>query len=108
MNYYEKIRKYFGVFLLPVISTYQEPIRGWIDNLYGPTGVAAGAGTGLLRSIHCDGSISANVVPADLTINALIACAWDIANTRYIYRHYFIHRCNLLLQIVRILNNHNI
>lgn len=55
-------------------------MRGWIDNLYGPTGVAAGAGTGLLRSIHCDGSVHANVVPADLTINALIACAWDVAN----------------------------
>jgi len=79
------MKKYFEIFLLVVISTYQEPIRGWIDNLYGPTGVAAGAGTGLLRSIHCDGSVSANVVPADLTINALIACAWDIANIRYIF-----------------------
>ncbi|XP_050463960.1 fatty acyl-CoA reductase wat-like [Cataglyphis hispanica] len=65
-----------------VISTYKEPLRGWIDNLYGPTGVAAGAGTGLLRSIHCNGSVHANVVPADLTVNALIACAWDIANIR--------------------------
>ncbi|XP_076668926.1 fatty acyl-CoA reductase wat [Andrena cerasifolii] len=63
-----------------VISTYKEPIQGWIDNLYGPTGVAAGAGSGILRSIHCDGSMIANVVPGDLTINALIACAWDVAN----------------------------
>ncbi|XP_066585304.1 fatty acyl-CoA reductase wat-like [Prorops nasuta] len=65
-----------------VISTYKEPIRGWIDNMYGPTGVAAGAGTGLLRSIHCDGSIQANVVPGDLTVNALIATAWDVANLK--------------------------
>ncbi|XP_053986197.1 fatty acyl-CoA reductase wat-like [Hylaeus volcanicus] len=65
-----------------VISTYREPLRGWIDNMYGPTGVAAGAGTGILRSIHCDGSIPANVVPGDLTVNALIACAWDVANRR--------------------------
>ncbi|XP_032678741.1 fatty acyl-CoA reductase wat isoform X2 [Odontomachus brunneus] len=68
-----------------VVSTYREPVRGWIDNMYGPTGVAAGAGTGLLRSIHCDGSVHANVVPADLTVNALILCAWDTAN---------IHRLN--------------
>lgn len=27
-----------------VTSTYQEPMVGWIDNLYGPTGVVAGAG----------------------------------------------------------------
>ncbi|XP_015586810.1 fatty acyl-CoA reductase wat [Cephus cinctus] len=65
-----------------VISTYQEPIRGWIDNMYGPTGVAAGAGTGLLRSIHCDGSIHANVVPGDMAVNALIASAWDVASTQ--------------------------
>lgn len=65
-----------------IISTYREPLRGWIDNLYGPTGVAAGAGTGLLRSIHCDGSVNANVVPADMTVNALIACAWDVVNIR--------------------------
>ncbi|XP_011499624.1 PREDICTED: putative fatty acyl-CoA reductase CG5065 [Ceratosolen solmsi marchali] len=65
-----------------VISTYQEPIRGWIDNMYGPTGVAAGAGTGLLRSIHCDGSIKANVVPGDMTVNALIASAWDVASMK--------------------------
>ncbi|XP_031839104.1 fatty acyl-CoA reductase wat [Nomia melanderi] len=63
-----------------VISTFREPLRGWIDNMYGPTGVVAGAGSGLLRSIHCDGSRIANVVPGDLTINGLIASAWDVAN----------------------------
>ncbi|XP_043286816.1 fatty acyl-CoA reductase wat-like [Venturia canescens] len=65
-----------------VISTYQEPIRGWIDNMYGPTGVAAGAGTGLLRTLHCDGSMQANVVPGDMVVNALIASAWDIAEIK--------------------------
>ena len=50
--------------------------------MYGPTGVAAGAGTGFLRSLHCDGSLNANIVPADLTINALITCAWDIATQK--------------------------
>ncbi|XP_046424476.1 fatty acyl-CoA reductase wat-like [Neodiprion virginianus] len=65
-----------------VISTYQEPIRGWIDNMYGPTGVAAGAGTGLLRSLHCNGSIQANVVPGDMTVNAMIAAAWDVAEMK--------------------------
>lgn len=61
-----------------VISTYREPIKGWIDNLYGPTGVAAGAGTGLLRSLHCDGSVHANVVPGDMVVNALITSACDV------------------------------
>ncbi|CAB0029661.1 unnamed protein product [Trichogramma brassicae] len=65
-----------------VISTYEDPLRGWIDNLYGPTGVAAGAGSGLLHSIHCDGSLKANVVPGDWTVHALIASAWDVAERR--------------------------
>ena len=65
-----------------MISTYQEPIRGWIDNMYGPTGVAAGAGTGVVRSLHCDGSMKANVVPGDMTVNALIASAWEVATIK--------------------------
>ncbi|XP_033211757.1 fatty acyl-CoA reductase wat-like [Belonocnema kinseyi] len=62
-----------------VVSTANEPIPGWIDNLYGPTGVAAGVSTGILRSLHCDSEVNANIVPVDLTVNALIASAWDVA-----------------------------
>lgn len=63
-----------------MISTYKEPLQGWIDNMYGPTGVAAGAGMGFLKSLHCDGSMKANIVPGDMTVNALIASAWDVAD----------------------------
>ncbi|XP_058809405.1 fatty acyl-CoA reductase wat-like [Phymastichus coffea] len=62
-----------------VISTAFEPIPGWIDNFYGPTGIAAGVSTGLLRTMHCNPEINANIVPVDLTVNALIASAWDVA-----------------------------
>ncbi|XP_014210800.1 fatty acyl-CoA reductase wat-like [Copidosoma floridanum] len=62
-----------------VISTANEPMPGWIDNFYGPTGIAAGVATGLLRTMHCDPKKNANIVPVDLTVNALIASAWDIA-----------------------------
>lgn len=54
-------------------------ILSYIDNLYGPTGVVAGAGTGVLRTLHCDPDITANIVPVDMTVNALIASAWDVA-----------------------------
>ncbi|KAL2719271.1 fatty acyl-CoA reductase wat-like isoform X2, partial [Vespula squamosa] len=63
-----------------VISTYREPIRGWIDNMYGPIGMTVGAALGLIRSAYCDGSIKMELAPGDLTINGLIASAWDIAN----------------------------
>lgn len=51
---------------------------GWTDNLYGPTGVVAGAGTGVLRTLHCDENMNANMVPVDMACNALIAAAWDV------------------------------
>jgi fatty acyl-CoA reductase len=62
-----------------VISTAEEPIPGWIDNYYGPTGIVAAIVSGVIRAIHCDSEKVANIVPVDLTVNALIASAWDIA-----------------------------
>ncbi|XP_043685230.1 fatty acyl-CoA reductase wat-like isoform X1 [Vespula pensylvanica] len=63
-----------------VISTYKEPVSGWIDNVYGPVGITASVIIGLMRIHHCDGLVKANLIPGDLTINGLIASAWDIAN----------------------------
>lgn len=65
-----------------VVPTYQEPIRGYTDNMYGPVGIVRGLSMGLIRSFHCDGSINVGIVPGDLATNALIVSAWDIANSR--------------------------
>ncbi|XP_060533075.1 fatty acyl-CoA reductase wat-like [Cylas formicarius] len=63
-----------------VVSTYKEPIEAWISNLYGPTGVCAGAGTGVLRTLHCDPHANANLVPVDMCVNSLIASAWEVGD----------------------------
>lgn len=63
-----------------MISTYKEPIEGWIDNLYGPTGVCVGTVTGALRVMACDVNKLTDVVPADTCIAGLIASAYDVAN----------------------------
>lgn len=34
---------------------------------------------GVLGSLWCDENIFANIVPVDMTTNALISCAWDTA-----------------------------
>ncbi|XP_046837355.1 fatty acyl-CoA reductase wat-like isoform X2 [Vespa crabro] len=68
-----------------VISTYREPIRGWIDNRNGPTGITTNVFMGLMRTHHCDGSINVDFVPGDLTTNGIIASAWEIANNRKTY-----------------------
>ncbi|XP_035741476.1 fatty acyl-CoA reductase wat-like [Vespa mandarinia] len=65
-----------------VTSTYREPIQGWIDNVYGPTGITTSILMGLMRILYCDGSINMYLVPGDLTANGIIASAWEIANKR--------------------------
>jgi fatty acyl-CoA reductase len=63
-----------------VVSTRDEPVCGWIDNVYGPTGVFVGAGTGFIKTMHIDGDKIANIVPVDMAVNALIVSAWEVAN----------------------------
>lgn len=65
-----------------VIATEKEPIAGWINNLYGATGVVVGAAVGLLRTLHCRKDNVADIIPADYVINNVIVAAWDIAKTR--------------------------
>ncbi|KAK7600946.1 hypothetical protein V9T40_008387 [Parthenolecanium corni] len=62
-----------------VISTAKEPIPGWINNLYGPTGLVAAAGIGLVHTLHSNKDCKANIVPCDYVINALVAVAWYTA-----------------------------
>lgn len=65
-----------------VIGTVEEPLPGWVNNMYGPTGIAAAAGLGLLRTLHADGDKKSNVVPCDYVINAMIAAAWHTSKSR--------------------------
>jgi len=62
-----------------VISTYNEPVRGWIDNVYGPIGMIVGVGTGVLHTHHCDVTKIIDLVPVDLVVNALICSAYKVS-----------------------------
>lgn len=46
-----------------VIPTSREPVVGWIDNHFGPTGIIVGVGAGLLRVIYVDKNLNAEIVP---------------------------------------------
>ncbi|GBP82274.1 Fatty acyl-CoA reductase wat [Eumeta japonica] len=65
--------------LFSVISTASEPVTGWIDNFYGPTGIVVSAKLGLLHSLHCDPKKKADLVPGDYVVNVIIAAAWRTA-----------------------------
>ncbi|XP_012221713.1 fatty acyl-CoA reductase wat-like [Linepithema humile] len=65
-----------------ITSTANEPLTGWINNIYGAVGVVMGSGIGLLRTLHCNPDIIADIVPADYVVCNAIAAAWDTAKTK--------------------------
>ncbi|XP_072756344.1 putative fatty acyl-CoA reductase CG5065 [Anoplolepis gracilipes] len=70
-----------GIFRPAIVTPIaREPIVGWGDNLYGPVGSTLYTILGFIRIQWCDPNISANLVPVDFTVNALIASAWDVSN----------------------------
>ncbi|XP_073840124.1 waterproof [Musca autumnalis] len=66
-----------------VVTTYREPVSGWIDNMYGPCGIIVGVGSGVMRIFSGKVENKANMVPVDLCVNALLTSAWDIARNTY-------------------------
>lgn len=67
------------VSVLPVAN---EPVPGWIDNMYGPTGMLIGVAAGLIRVFHVHKDNNAEIVPVDMCVNSLLAAAWDISKTK--------------------------
>ncbi|XP_054266767.1 putative fatty acyl-CoA reductase CG5065 isoform X1 [Macrosteles quadrilineatus] len=65
-----------------VTASWKEPLPGWVDNLNGPTGLLAGAGKGVLRTIMCHREKVADIIPVDMAINLMITVAWHTATTR--------------------------
>ncbi|KAG5337722.1 FACR1 reductase, partial [Acromyrmex heyeri] len=85
----------FGIFRpAMVISSASEPLIGWIDNMYGPSGFARSLLLGIVRFHRCNGTYKANIVPVDFTVNALIASAWDISNKDQYDQFYDLYYCN--------------
>ncbi|KAL0858722.1 hypothetical protein ABMA27_011199 [Loxostege sticticalis] len=60
-----------------VTASYKEPMPGWVDNLNGPTGLLVGAGKGVIRTMHCNESYNADIVPVDMVVNACILLAYN-------------------------------
>lgn len=64
-----------------MVSTYREPVRGWIDNVYGPIGISVGMCTGILHTYYCNLNNVPDLIPVDIAVNALI-CATKETATR--------------------------
>ncbi|XP_058448455.1 putative fatty acyl-CoA reductase CG5065 [Malaya genurostris] len=64
-----------------VTGAIKEPFPGWIDNVYGITGIMMEIGRGTISSIMCDQKCVMDVIPVDIVCNTLIAAAWENAMT---------------------------
>lgn len=79
------VRKYSSSFKTAIIrpsivtTVYNDPLPGYTDNLYGVNGVVTGAGVGVLRILHINNKLKANIVPADFVVNATVGLAWHTA-----------------------------
>ncbi|XP_022197198.2 putative fatty acyl-CoA reductase CG5065 [Nilaparvata lugens] len=65
-----------------ILSSVQEPFPGWLDNFNGPNRLIAMCSQGLSRSVICDKTKQAEVVPVDFVVNVIVCAAWRIATTR--------------------------
>ncbi|GJQ79742.1 hypothetical protein Trydic_g23220 [Trypoxylus dichotomus] len=65
-----------------VIATYKEPIRSWIDNVYGATGIVVGSGVGILHVVNIKADANAEIVPADMVVNLVLAGSYKTAMER--------------------------
>jgi alcohol-forming fatty acyl-CoA reductase len=66
-----------------VIPTSREPMVGWIDNMYGPSGIVLGVAAGLLRVLYIDRHNRSELVPVDYCVNSLLQGAYDVAKNSY-------------------------
>ncbi|XP_075148983.1 fatty acyl-CoA reductase wat-like [Haematobia irritans] len=68
------------IFRSPIIvGSCDEPVPGWVDNLYGPLSICYGCGLGVLRVINARSNLNAGFAPVDYCVNSMLASAWYTA-----------------------------
>lgn len=60
-----------------VVSTWKEPVPGWVDNLNGPTGLFLIAGIGVMRTAMILEECLVDGVPVDTCANLILVAAWE-------------------------------
>jgi len=65
-----------------VTASWREPMRGWVDNINGPTGLLLASGKGILRTMLFNPKAGADLIPVDTVINLMIVVAWHTATQR--------------------------
>uniref|UniRef100_A0A1I8NWD6 Fatty acyl-CoA reductase n=1 Tax=Stomoxys calcitrans TaxID=35570 RepID=A0A1I8NWD6_STOCA len=61
-----------------VVSSYKEPMPGWIDNINGPVGMLLACGTGIMRTSHGNPHIVSDMISVDMCSNSLLVAAYKV------------------------------
>jgi alcohol-forming fatty acyl-CoA reductase len=59
-----------------VTGSLHEPYPGWVDNVFGITGIMMEIGRGTISSIMCDEKYVMDLVPVDIVANTMITAGW--------------------------------
>ncbi|CAH0712910.1 unnamed protein product, partial [Brenthis ino] len=62
-----------------VTAAWKEPAPGWVDNLNAATGFIVGCGKGVLHTMNCKPTYTADMVPVDVVVNGCILIAYVTA-----------------------------
>ncbi|XP_050439097.1 putative fatty acyl-CoA reductase CG5065 [Adelges cooleyi] len=64
-----------------VISSYNDPVSGWLDNFNGPIGLMVACGKGIVRVTLAGKTIIPDYMAVDVSVKAMIVAAWDRATS---------------------------
>jgi len=70
------------VLFITVISSVNDPIKGWIDNFNGPIGLMMACGKGIVRVTYGDKSIVPDYMAVDISIKSMIVAAWHRSKSK--------------------------
>lgn len=65
------------------MGSWQEPLPGWMESLFGPAGMFVGVGMGLIHAAYIHSEMITDIVPVDMTANCIIAASWKNCTTDY-------------------------
>lgn len=67
-----------------MISSVEEPVVGWIDNVNGPIGLMVACGKGVVNVTLAAKDTSPDFMAVDLSIKAMIVAAYHRGTHKYI------------------------
>ncbi|XP_024869946.1 fatty acyl-CoA reductase wat-like [Temnothorax curvispinosus] len=76
-----------------VYPSLKEPMPGWIDNVYGPIGLAIGGGKGIIRIGYCNKYTVEDTVPVDIVTKAILVVSWKLGLTNFTAGFTFVLNC---------------